>query len=153
MPSGRPGITAARSPRVRPVSSALTRIYIFCFGWRASSMPRVTPRAATFWSGAIESSRSRIRASAAVFFALSNFRTLSPGTKRNDLIGIQAFSDSSFGLAMHQARAAAACDHLAMLIGRGVLEFDDALGRSRFAGALGNDFGVRLERIAMKRRF
>src|SRR5258708_2236098 len=111
------------------------------------------PRAATFPSGAIESSRSRISASAAVFFALSNFRTLSPGTKRNDLIGVQALSDSSFGLAVHQAGAAAACDHLAMLIGRGVFEFDDALGRPRFAGALGNDFGMRLERVAVKHRF
>src|SRR5258708_24856859 len=148
MPSGRPGITAARSPRVRPVSSALTRIYIFCFGWRASSISRVMPRAATFWSGAIESSRSRISASAAVFFALSNLRVLSPGTNRNDRIG----SHLRLRFAMHQPGAATACDHLAALVGRGVLELDDTLRRPRFADALGNDLGVGFQRIAVKHR-
>src|SRR3954452_9344845 len=110
-------------------------------------MSRVMPRAASFWSGAIESSRSRISASAAVFFALSNLRRLSPGTNRNDRI------DLCLRFAMHQTGAAAACHHLAALIGHGVLEFHDALGRPRLAGALGDDLGVRLERIAVKHRF
>src|SRR3954449_5594594 len=146
MPSGRPGMTAARSASVMPVSSAFTRIYIFWSGLRLPSISRVMPRATTFWSGAIESSRSRIRASAAVFFALSNLRTLSPGTNRNDRIG------SHLRFAMHEAGAAAARDHLAALVGRGVLELDDALRGPRLADALGDDPGVRLQRVAMKHR-
>src|SRR5687768_4647892 len=112
-------------------------------------MSRVMPRAATFWSGAMESSRSRISASAAVFLALSYLRRLSPGTNRNERI------DSGLGLrfAVHQPGAAAACHHLAALVGRGVLEFDDALGRPRLAEPLGDDFGMRLQRIAVKHRF
>src|SRR3954452_10411734 len=109
-------------------------------------MSRVMPRAASFWSGAIESSRSRISASAAVFFALSNLRRLSPGTNRNDRMG------STLRLAVHQPGAAAACNHLAALVGRGVLELDDTLGGPRLADALGQDFGVRLQRVAMKYR-
>ena len=57
---------------------------------------------------------------------------------------------SGLWFAMHQSGAAAACDHLAPLIGRGVLEFDDTLSGPRFAGALGDDLGVRLQRIAME---
>src|SRR5215210_2356803 len=104
------------------------------------------PRATTFWSGAIESSRSSIKASAAVFFALSNLRTLSPGTNRNDRI------DSSLWLrfAMHQACTAAACDHLPALVGCSVLELDDALHWSRFAGSFGDDLRMRFQRVAMK---
>src|SRR3954451_7367210 len=146
-PSGRPGITAARSPSVMPVSSALMRTYTFWAGLRASSMSRTVRRAPTFSSGAIESSRSRISASAAVFLAFSNLRTLSPGTNRNDRIGLYLL------FAVHQPGAGAACHHLAALIGHGVLEFHDALGRPRLAGALGDDLGVRLERIAVKHRF
>src|SRR5882757_8386352 len=110
-------------------------------------MPRVMPRATTFWSGAMESSRSRIRASAAVFFALSNFLRLSPGTNRNDRIV------SRLWFAMHQPGAAAARHHLAALIGHGVLELDQPLRGPRLAGALGNDFGVCLQRIAMEHGF
>src|ERR1700748_2149942 len=109
-------------------------------------MPRVIARAAIFWSGAIESSRSRISASAAVFLALSNFRVLSPGTNRNERMV------SGLWFAMHQSGAAAAGDHLAPLIGRGVLEFDDTLSGPRFAGALGDDLGVGLQSIAMEHR-
>src|ERR1700710_2661681 len=105
------------------------------------------PRAITFWSGAIECSRSRIRQSAAVFLALSNFLTLSPGTNRNDRIS------SSLRFAMHQAGTAATGHHLAALIGGRVLELDDALRRPRLAGAFRNDLGMRLQRIAMKYRF
>src|SRR5262245_46632537 len=144
MPSGRRGMTAARSPSVMPVSSALTRIYIFCAGLRASSICRVMLRAATLPSGAMESSRSRISASAAVFLALSNFRTLSPGTNRNERIA------SRLRLAEHQPGAAAACHHLAALVGRGVLELDQPLPRPRLALALGDDFGVRAQRVAME---
>src|SRR3954453_4586723 len=129
MPPGFPGITAARSPSVMSVSNALTRIYIFWPGLRASSICRVMPRAATFPSGAMESSRSRISASAAVFFALSNFRTLSPGTNKNDRIGLY------LRLAMHQPGAAAACYHLVALIGHPVFELDQSLGRPRLADA------------------
>src|SRR3954468_1591348 len=133
MPSGRPGMTAARSPSVMSVSSALTRTYIFWFGFRASNISRTVRRAPTFSSGAMESSRSRISASAAVFFAFSNLRWLSPGTNRNDLIG----SDLRF--AVHQAGAATTCHHLAALIGHGVLEFHDTLVRPRLAFALGDN--------------
>src|SRR5438552_4048939 len=146
MPSGLSGMTAARSPSVIPVSSALTRIYIFCAGLRSSSICRVMPRAAILPSGAMESSRSRISASAAVFLALSNLRTLSPGTNKNERIA------SRLRFAMHQAGAAAACHHLVALIGHPVLELDQALRRPRLAGALGNDPGVRLQRIAVKHR-
>src|SRR6186713_723045 len=146
MPSGRPGMTAARSPSVMSVSSALTRTYILWPGFRASSISRTVRRAPTFSSGAIESSRSRISASAAVFFAFSNLRWLSPGTNRNDLIA------SRLRLAVHQAGPAAACHHLAALIGHGVLELDNALGRPRLAGALRDDLRVRLERITVKHR-
>src|SRR4029453_2993962 len=144
MPSGLPGMTAARSPSVRSVSSALTRIYICCAGLRASSISRVMPRAATLPSGAMESSRSRISASAAVFFALSNLRTLSPGTNRNERIA------SRLRFSQHQAGAAAACHHLAALVGHGVLELDQSLPRARFALALGDAFGVRPQRVAME---
>src|SRR6267142_4049148 len=147
IPSGRPGMTAARSPSVMSVSSALTRTYVFWFAFRASSIARTERRAPTFSSGAMESSRSRISASAAVFLAFSNLRWLSPGTNRNDRIGL----DLRF--AMHQAGPAAACHHLAALIGHGVLELDDTLVRPRLALALGDDLGVRLERIAVKYRF
>src|SRR5882757_2481017 len=110
-------------------------------------MSRTVRRAPTFSSGAIESSRSRINASAAVFLAFSNLRRLSPGTNRNDRIKLCLW------FAMHQAGAAATRDHLTALIGHGVLEFDDPLRRTRLAGALGNDLGMRLKRIAMKHRF
>src|SRR5688572_4206704 len=146
MPSGRPGITAARSPSVMSVSSALTRTYIFWMGFRASSISRTVRRAPTFSSGAMESSRSRISASAAVFLAFSNLRWLSPGTNRNDRIA------SHFRFAMHQPGAAAARHHLAALIGHGVLKFHDALVWPRLALSLRNDLGVRLERIAVKHR-
>src|SRR6185312_5122416 len=121
MPSGRPGITAARSPSVMLVSSALTRTYVFWFGFLASSISRTVRRAPTFSSGAIESSRSRISASAAVFLAFSNLRWLSPGTNRNDLIA------SRLRLAVHQAGPAATRHHLAALVGHGVLKLDNAL--------------------------
>src|SRR3954451_18844638 len=137
-PSGRPGITAARSPSVMPVSSALMRTYIFWAGLRASSISRTVRRAPTFSSGAIESSRSRISASAAVFLAFSNLRWLSPGTNKNERIG------SGLRLAVHQAGPAAACHHLAALIGHGVLELHDALVRPRLAFAFGDDLGMRL---------
>src|SRR5262245_32783681 len=135
MPSGLPGMTAARSPSVRSVSSALTRIYICCAGLRAPSISRVIPRAATLPSGAMESSRSRISASAAVFLALSNLRTLSPGTNRNERIA------SPLGFAEHQPGAAAARHHLAALIGHGVLELDQPLPRPRLALALRSEAG------------
>src|SRR5512147_216468 len=109
-------------------------------------MSRTVRRAPTFSSGAIESSRSRINASAAVFLAFSNLRWLSPGTNRNDLIA------SHLRLAVHQTGAAAACHHLAALVGHGVLELDNALGRPRLAGALGDDLGVRFQRVAMEHR-
>src|SRR5438105_5580 len=144
MPSGLPGMTAARSPSVMSVSSALTRIYIFCTGLRASSISRVMPRAATLPSGAMESSRSRISASAAVFLALSNFRTLSPGTNRKERIV------SRLWFAEHQPGATAACHHLAALVGRGVLELDQPLPRPRLALARGNDLGVRPQGIAVE---
>src|SRR5204862_1122463 len=99
-------------------------------------MSRTVRRAPTFSSGAIESSRSRIRASADVFLAVSNLRRLSPGTNRNDRIKLCLW------FAMHQAGAAAARDHLAALIGHGVLELDDALRRAGLAGAFGNDLGM-----------
>src|SRR5882757_4242266 len=105
------------------------------------------PRAITFCSGAMESSRSRINASAAVFFALSNFLRLSPGTNRNERIA------SRLRFAVHQPGAAATGHHLAALIGHGMLELDQPLGRTRLAGPLGDDFGVRLQRIAMEYRF
>src|SRR5437016_5579362 len=146
MPSGRPGMTAARSPSVMPVSSALTRTYILWFGFRASSISRTVRRAPTFSSGAIESSRSRISASAAVFLALSNLRRLSPGTNRNDRIG------SSLRFAVHQPGPATTSHHLTALIGHGVLEFHDVLVRPRLAFTLGDNSGVRLERIAVKHR-
>src|SRR6185369_16842052 len=146
MPSGRPGMMAARSPRVMSVSSALTRTYIFCAGLRASSIPRVIPRAATLPSGAMESSRSRISASAAVFLALSNLRRLSPGTNRKDRIAL------CLRLAEHQPGAAAGCHHLASLVGHAMLELHDALPGPRLALALGNDFGVRPQRIAVEHR-
>src|SRR2546430_1141293 len=146
MPSGRPGMTAARSPSVMLVSSALTRMYIFCAGLRASSICRVMPRAATLPSGATESSRSRISASAAVFLALSNFRTLSPGTNKKERIA------SRLRFAEHQPGAEAACHHLAALVGHGVLELNQPLPRPRLALALGDDFGVRAQRIAVKHR-
>src|SRR5215510_11942660 len=146
MPSGLPGMTAARSPRVRSVSSALTRIYICCAGLRASSISRVMPRAATLPSGAMESSRSRMSASAAVFLALSNLRTLSPGTNRRERIA------SRLRFAKHQSGAAAGRHHLAALVGHGVLELDQPLPRPRLALALGNDFGVRAQRVAVEHR-
>src|SRR6185369_6598771 len=146
MPSGRPGMTAARSPSVMSVSSALTRTYILWLGFRVSSISRTVRRAPTFSSGAIESSRSRISASAAVFLAFSNLRRLSPGTNRNDRI------DLRFRFAVHQPGATTACHHLAALIGHGVLEFDDALVRPRLALAFGDDLGMRLERIAVNHR-
>src|SRR5215204_2648472 len=96
----------------------------------------------------MESSRSRISASAAVFFALSNLRTLSPGTNRNDRIA----SGPGLRFAVHQAGAAAACHHLAALVGRGVFELDDALGRPRLADALGDDPGMRLQGVAVEYR-
>ena len=68
-------------------------------------------------------------ATGAVFFALSNFLTLSPGTNRNDRM------TSRLWFAVHQPRSPATGNHLATLIGGGVLELDDALGRPRFAGA------------------
>src|SRR6201991_2238687 len=144
MPSGRPGMTAARSPSVMPVSSALMRTYIFCAGLRSPSIFLTMPRAATLPSGAMESSRSRISASAAVFLALSNFRTLSPGTNNIERIAL------CLRLAQHQAGAAAACHHLAALVGHGVLELDQPLPRPRFALALGDDFGVRPKRVAVE---
>src|SRR4029079_17342639 len=147
MPSGRPGMTAARSPSVMSVSSALTRTYILWPGFRSSSISPTVRRAPTFPSGAMESSRSRISASAAVFLAFSNLRWLSPGTNRNDRMA------SRLRFAMHQAGAAATCHHLAALIGHAVLELDDALIRPRLALALGDDLGVRLQRIAVKHRF
>src|SRR5262249_47202993 len=146
MPSGRPGMTAARSPSVMPVSSALTRIYIFCTGLRVSSISRVMRRAETLPSGAMESSRSRISASAAVFLALSYFRTLSPGTNNMERIA------SRLRLAEHQPGAAASRHHLAVLVGHGVLELHQALPRPRLALALGDDLGVRAQRVAMEYR-
>src|SRR3954471_11282712 len=110
-------------------------------------MARVMPRAATFWSGAMESSRSRISASAAVFLALSNLRTLSPGTNRNDRI-----ITSILWPAMHQPGAAATCNHLAPLVGRGMLELDDALGRARLADALRYNSCMRFQRVAVEYR-
>src|SRR4051812_43775573 len=109
-------------------------------------MARVMPRAATFWSGAIESSRSRISASAAVLLALSNLRTLSPGTNRNDRI------TSILWPAMHQPGAAAACNHLAALVGRGMLELDDALARARLADALRYDRCMRFQGVPVEYR-
>jgi hypothetical protein len=53
---------------------------------------------------------------------------------------------------VHQAGAATACDHLAALVCRRMLEFDDALRWSLFADPLGDDPGVRFERIAVKHR-
>src|SRR5260370_3461751 len=120
---------------------------MFWLGLRAASISRTVLRAPTFSSGAIESSRSRISASAAVFLAFSYLRRLSPGTNRNDFIS------SSLRFAVHQPGAAAACHHLAALIGHGVLELDNALRRPRLAGTLGDDFGMRLQRIAVKHRF
>src|SRR5882724_6109102 len=105
-------------------------------------MSRTVRLAPTFSSGAIESSRSRISASAAVFLAFSNLRRLSPGTNRNDRIKLCLW------FAMHQPGAAATCHHLTALIGHGVLELDDALRRARLAGALGNDLGMGFQRIA-----
>ena len=49
---------------------------------------------------------------------------------------------------MHQPGAAAACHHLTALIGHGVFEFDDPLRRPRFAGALRDDLGMRLQRVS-----
>src|SRR5436190_13858351 len=146
MPSGRPGMTAARSPSVISVSSALTRMYIFCAGLRASSICLTMPRAATLPSGAMESSRSRISASAAVFLALSKFRTLSPGTNRRDRIALR------LRLAEHQPGTAAGRHHLAALVGHGVLELDKTLPWPRLARALGNDFCVRPQGIAVEHR-
>src|SRR5205085_905913 len=94
----------------------------------------------------MESSRSRISASAAVFLALSNLRTLSPGTNKNDRIA------SLLRFSMDQVGAAAACHYLVALIGHPVLELDQALRRPLLAGALGDDFGMRLQRVAMKHR-
>src|SRR5260221_6509982 len=87
-----------------------------------------------------------MRASAAVLFALSNLRVLAPGTNRNDRIA------SHLRFAMDQARAAAACDHLAALVCRRMLELDDTLRRPRFADALGDDPGMRFQRVAVKHR-
>ena len=53
---------------------------------------------------------------------------------------------------MHQACTAAACDHLAALIGCGVLELNDPLRWTRFAGAFGNDPGMSFQGIAMEYR-
>src|SRR5882757_8669700 len=94
----------------------------------------------------MESSRSRIKASDAVFLAFSYLRRLSPGTNRNDRIG------SYLRFAMHQPGPAATRHHLAALIGHGVLELDNALRRPRLAGAFGDDLGMRLQRIAVKHR-
>src|SRR5262245_37598425 len=144
MPSGLPDMTAARSPSVMSVSSALTRIYIFCAGLRESSIWRVMPRAAILPSGAMESSRSRISASAAVFLALSYFRMLSPGTNRNERIA------SRLRLAEDQPGVPPGRQHLAALVGHGVFELDQPLPRPLLALALGDDLGVRSQRIAVK---
>src|SRR5262245_12478573 len=109
-------------------------------------MPRTMPRAPAFWSGATESSRSRIRQSAAVLHALSNFRVLSPGTNRNERIALR------LRLAVHQAGAAADRHHFAALVGGGVLELDDALIGPRLALAFGDDFGVGLQRVTVEHR-
>src|SRR5438045_7138614 len=109
-------------------------------------MSRTVRRAPTFSSGAIESSRSRISASAAVFLAFSNLLRLSPGTNRIDRIKLGLW------FAMHQAGAAATRHHLATLIGHGVLKLDNALRRSRLAGTLGNNPGMGFQRIAVKHR-
>src|SRR5271166_732138 len=94
VPNGLPCMTTARSAAASGVSSALMRTNSFGPADCAAKVTRQTSRAVDLRSGATESSRSRINASAAQSRALAIFRSLSPGTNSNDRMATMASEGS-----------------------------------------------------------
>src|ERR1700722_19834827 len=155
MPSGPPSdasaITAARSSRSNPLESAFTRTQSCCGERsgreRSSSCTRALAAGSCVTS--TESSRSRINASAGVESALLCLRSLSPGTKRNDLISEVA---SCLRPLQHERGATAGSDLLVTLIVGTLVEYDDARVRARLTLALGNDRRNGMDGVADENR-
>src|SRR5216683_3278147 len=124
MASSRVGTTASRSASVRPVCKPLTRtsrrgrLAALTASLRKSA---ALARAAALRSGAIESSRSTITASAPLAIALSSFLPPSAGTNRNDRIVAPLLR-----LHADEGLAAALGDELVVLVVGAVVELDDA---------------------------
>ena len=87
MPSGLPTMTATKSAKASGVCKGLMRTHSCCcvrVGWAFKNSATML-RATDVRSGATESSKSKIKASADVLMDLDSFFSLSPGTKSSDL--------------------------------------------------------------------
>src|SRR5690349_9392966 len=154
MASGRAATTASRSSSISPVVSPVTRTgrcgraacgAVSLTNAAASSRARALP------SGAIESSRSTITASAPLVIALSSFLPPSAGTNRNERIA-DSICSGSLRPHAHERLAAAFGDQLVVLVVGAVVEFDDAGARPRFRLALGDHLGGAMDGVALEQR-
>src|SRR5690348_524746 len=164
MASGRAVTTASRSSSIRPVCSPLTRTRRRGrVAWAAAALtnPAASPRARAFCSGAIESSRSTMMASAPLAIALSSFLPPSAGTNRYDRIAADFSSLAassaaslvwSFGPHADEGLAAALGNELVVLIVGAVVELDDAGTRSRLRLALGDHLGGAVHGVVLEQR-
>src|SRR5262245_45900008 len=146
MASGAAATTASRSASMSPLCRLLTRTI------RRGRSPSGTAclrkateraRASGLPSGATESSRSRMTASAPLVNALSSLRLLSAGANRNERIGL-------FWPHPHEGLASALGDQLAILIVSAMVKLDDAGAGARFRFALGDHFGRGMHGVAFK---
>src|SRR6185437_2220732 len=146
--SGLPGTMAARSSSVMPVSrplmrtSSCGRLALGALLLRKSS---AAARAAPLRSGAIESSRSTMTASAPLATALSSFEPPSAGTKRRERMCLfRPLDDEHVAVALG--------DELAVLLEALMMEFDDAGVRARLRFALGDDGRLATHGVAFEQR-
>src|SRR5665213_2685618 len=146
--SGAPGTTASRSASVMPVSRPLMRTsrrgrsFLACVALRYSS---AAARACALRSGAIESSRSRITASAPLAIALSSLAPPSAGAQsRARINSLRPHIDEGVAVAFGHQRA--------VLFEGLVMEFDDAGAGARFRRALAHNQRRAVHGIALEQR-
>src|ERR1035437_182261 len=151
MASGRPATTASRSASIMPVSRPLMRTkrrgrgFFVCAALRNSN---AAVRACALRSGVIESSRSRITASAPLAIALSSLAPPSAGTNKRERImfaaSLRPHDDEGVAVAFGHQRA--------VLLERLVMEFDDTGARARLRRPLAHDHRRAIDGVALEQR-
>src|SRR5450830_1638400 len=155
MASGFPGTIASRSASVMPVSSPLMRTRMRGLAVCAVASfkkDNAAARARSLRSGAIESSRSMMTASAPLAIALSSLVPPSAGTNRSERITFSASLVGSLRPHDDEGLAVAFGHQRAVLLEGLVMKFNDAGAGARFRRALAHDLRAAVDGVALEQR-